>query len=62
MATPDELLKLADNCYAQARSTSNLITKAKLMNKGDEYRKQAEAQRGPNVIRAVFPKHRAKIE
>jgi hypothetical protein len=56
MATLDELLKLADDCYAQARATVNFIKKAELMNEGDEYAKQAEAQRGSNVIQAAFPK------
>lgn len=61
MATFDELLKLADDCYVQARATLNFITKAELMSKGDEYAKQAEAQRGSNVIQAAFPKHARKI-
>ncbi len=61
MPTLDELLKLADDCYAQARTTLNFITKAELMNKGDEYSKQAEAQRGSNVIQAAFPKRGRKV-
>ena len=61
MATLDELLKLADDCYTQARTTVNFITKTELMNKGDEYAKQAEAQRGSNVIQAAFPKPGRKV-
>jgi hypothetical protein len=61
MATLDELLKLADECYAHARASVNFITKAELMNKGDQYAKQAEVQRGSNVIQAAFPKPGRKI-
>ncbi len=31
------------------------------MNKGDRYAKQAEVQRGSNVIQAAFPKPGRKI-
>lgn len=41
----DELLKLADDCYAKARAISNFAKKAELMNMGDQYVKQAEANR-----------------
>ena len=61
MLTRDELLKFADDCYAQARAILNFVTKAELVNKVNEYAKQAEVQRGPNVIRAVFPKPGGKI-
>lgn len=39
----DELLRLADECYARARGTPDPEAKAKLMNMGDKYAKTAEA-------------------
>jgi len=57
MAAVDELLKLARDCYAQARSASNVTTKAELLRMGDEYMKAfEEMQRGQTVMHAAFPK------
>jgi hypothetical protein len=57
MATLDALLKLAADCYAHARLSSNPLTKTELTFMGDDYLKQAEElQRGRAVTQAVFPK------
>jgi hypothetical protein len=57
MATVDELLAMATDCYAKSRALSNPLAKAALNVIGDDYRKQAdELQRGRAVIQAVFPK------
>jgi predicted HD phosphohydrolase len=62
MAKVDDLLKLAQDCYAQARATLHLSTKRHLVQMGDEYQKQAdELQHRRAVIQAAFPKPGGKI-
>lgn len=58
MASLDTLLKLAADCYAHARLSSNPLTKAELTVWGDEYLKQAEEIRHDErgVVQVVFPK------
>jgi hypothetical protein len=58
MATLDTLLKLAADCYAHARLSSNPLTKAELTVWGDDYLKQAEGMRHDerSVVQAAFPK------
>jgi len=62
MATRDALLKLATDCYAQARAPSNPLVKAVLYAMGDDYLKQAnELRRGRSIVQAAFPKPGSKI-
>ena len=57
MAQVDELLKLAQDCYAHARASSNLLVRAQLKVIGDDYVKQAdELQRSRSVVQAAYPK------
>jgi hypothetical protein len=62
MATLDTLLKLAADCYAHARLSSNSLTKAELTVWGDDYIKRAEKMRldHRSVVQAAFPKARAR--
>ena len=62
MATLDTLLKLAADCYAHARLSSNSLTKAELTVWGDDYLKQAEKMRHGerSVVQAAFPKTAAR--
>ncbi len=57
MITLETLLKLAADCYAHARLSSNPLTKAELTVWGDDYLKQAEEMRHEErgVVQAVFP-------
>ena len=61
MAKVEDLLKLAQGCYAQARQTLNLPTKNLLNKMGDQYQKQADDLRGQVVIQTAFPKPSDKI-
>ena len=62
MAQVDDLLKLAQDCFTQARASSNLLVRAQLKVMGDDYLKQAdELQRGRSVVQAAFPKPGGKI-
>jgi hypothetical protein len=55
-------LKLAQDCYAQARAALHLSTKRHLVQMDDEYQKQAdELQHRRAVIQAAFPKLGGKI-
>jgi hypothetical protein len=57
MAQVDELLQLAEDCYAQARAASTLLVRAQLKVMGDDYVKQAEElQHGRPVVQAAFQK------
>jgi hypothetical protein len=62
MISADKLLKLAQDSYAQARATSNLLTRLKLTKMGDDYLKAAEIMRRqrPVIIQAVFPNYGKK--
>jgi hypothetical protein len=52
----DDLLKLAQDCFAQARVITNPDTKAELVRMGDQYLESADAmQRGQTAIHTVFP-------
>jgi hypothetical protein len=58
----DDLLKLAQDCYAQARVTTNPDIKAELVRMGDQYLESADAmQRGQTAIHTAFPKPGGKI-
>jgi len=62
MAQLNELLALAEDCYTQARASSNSLVKAQLNVMGDDYTKQAEElQRGHGIVQAAFPKPSSKI-
>jgi len=63
MKAIDDLLALAEDCYAQAKNTINLVTKAELMNMGERYVQMAEAMQRERsvVVQAVFPKSDTKI-
>jgi hypothetical protein len=62
MISVDELLKLAQDCYAQAKLTSNSLAKTHLVVMGDDYLKQAEGlQRDRSIVQAVFPMPGPKI-
>ena len=62
MSKVRNLLKLAQDCYAQARVTINRETKRALTEMGDNYLKEAdELRRGRSVVRAAYPKSGSKI-
>ena len=62
MAKVDDLLNLAQNCYAQAKATLHPLTKRELAKVGDEYQKKADDLRlGRTIIQAAFPKPGRKI-
>jgi hypothetical protein len=57
-----ELLRLSQECHAQARVTINPATKRALKKMGDDYSREAdELQRRRGVIQAAFPKSDAKV-
>ena len=58
MESIDALLSLAEDCYTQARSATNPVTKAELMNMGDRYVQTAEAMQRerPVIARAELLK------
>ncbi len=57
MSRVNELLRLAQGCYAQARTTLDPAAKQALTRMGDAYLQQAdELQRGRGVVQAAFPK------
>ena len=52
-----ELLKLAQDCYAQARITKDLEAKQTFIRLGDQHLKEAdELQHGRSVVQAAFPR------
>jgi hypothetical protein len=53
----DDILKLAQDCFTQARRATNWLTKAQLRVSGNEHMRQAEElRRDESVVQAVFPK------
>jgi hypothetical protein len=62
MASLDTLLKLAADCFAHARLSSNPLTKAELTVWDDDYLKRAEKMRHDerSVVQAAFPKPGAR--
>ena len=63
MDTVKKLLKLAQDCYAQARITLDPNNKRTLVQKGDQYLKEAdEFQQGRAVVQAAFPKRDPKVD
>ncbi len=57
MSEIHELLRRAQDCYAQARDAVDPDSKRALVQQGDDYLRQAdELQRGRNVVQAAFPK------
>jgi hypothetical protein len=58
MTTLETLLKLAADCNAHARLSSNPLTKAELTVWADDYLKQAEEMRHDQrgVVKAAIPK------
>jgi hypothetical protein len=62
MAHADEILKLARDCFAQARAAASAAAKAELLRMGDEYMKVFESmQRNRPVIHTAFAKPDKKI-
>jgi hypothetical protein len=54
MPTVSELLKLAHDCYAQARAATNPYTRLALVHMGDNYLKEVgECRREPSLIDAA---------
>jgi hypothetical protein len=57
MPNVHELLKLARNCYAQARASQSKETRHALVQMGDQYMKDAESlQQGQTFVHAAFAK------
>jgi hypothetical protein len=62
MRSPEELLKLAQECRALARAASNPLARAQWSVMAEDYMRQAEALRaGLTVVRSAFERPQRRV-